>query len=319
MDFTRKARHIANGAKTQDISSSTYAGVVSKDTVRIAFMYAALHGLDLFAADIKNAYLQAPITEKYWTRCGPEFGPELKGNAAYIVRALHRTKCAGRDFRNHLRECMDMLVYTSCLVDPDLWMREAIGDDGNKYYDYMLLYTDDCLAVSQNPREQLMEIDQYFPLNPGSIGPPKIYLGAKVTKVQLPNGVEAYTMSMSQYVQEAVKNVEEHLKKRDLALLKKASTPIAANYSPELDASDELDADDATYYQSLIGILHWIVEMGRVDICMEVSALSLFVAMPREGHMQQVLHIFAYLKIHHNAHVVFNPSYPDIDKEMSQK
>ena len=88
MDFTRKARHIANGAKTQDISSSTYAGVVSKDTVRIAFMYAALHGLDLFAADIKNAYLQAPITEKYWTRCGPEFGPELEGNVTYIVRAL---------------------------------------------------------------------------------------------------------------------------------------------------------------------------------------------------------------------------------------
>ena len=319
MDFTRKARHVANGAKTQDIATSTYAGVVSKDTVRIAFTYAALHGLDLYAADIKNAYLQAPITEKYWTRCGPEFGPELEGNVAYIVRALYGTKCAGRDFRNHLRECMDMLGYTSCLADPDLWMREAVGDDGNKYYEYMLLYTDDCLAVSQNPKEQLMEIDKYFPLKPASIGPPKIYLGAKVTKVQLPNGVEAYAVSMSQYVQEAVRNVEEHLKKRDLALLKKASTPVAANYSPELDASDELDADDATYYQSLIGVLRWIVEMGRVDICMEVSALSSFVAMPREGHMQQVLHIFAYLKIHHNARVVFDPSYPDIDMDMFEK
>ena len=37
MDFTREARHVANGTKTQDISTSTYAGVVSKDTVRIAF------------------------------------------------------------------------------------------------------------------------------------------------------------------------------------------------------------------------------------------------------------------------------------------
>ena len=98
MDFPRKARFVANGAKTKDLTRSTYAGVVSKETVRIAFTYAALNDLDIFAAGIKNAYLQAPITEKYWTRCGPEFGPELEGSVAYIVRALYGTKCGGRDF-----------------------------------------------------------------------------------------------------------------------------------------------------------------------------------------------------------------------------
>ena len=148
---------------------------------------------------------------------------------------------------------------------------------------------------------------------------PKFYLGAKILKVQLPNGVNAYTMSMSQYVQEAVKNVEQYLKKRDLTLVKKASTPMTANYSPELDGSEELGGDDATYYQSLIGVLRWIVEMGRMDICMEVSAMSLFVAMPREGHIQQVLHIFAYLKIHHNAQIVFDPSHPEIDDGLFEK
>jgi hypothetical protein len=109
MDFTWKARFVANGAKTPDLTSSTFAGVVSKETVRIAFAYASLNGLNLFAADIRNAYLQVPITEKYWTRCGPEFGPELQDNVVYIVRALYGTKCEGRDFRNHLRECMEML------------------------------------------------------------------------------------------------------------------------------------------------------------------------------------------------------------------
>ena len=37
--------------------------------------------------------------------------------------------------------------------------------------------------------------------------------------------------------------------------------------------------------------------------------------MPREGHMQKVLHIFAYLKIHHNARLVFDLSYPEIDND----
>ena len=51
-----------------------------------------------------------------------------------------------------------------------------------------------------------------------SIGPPKIYLGAKVGKVQIPNVVEAYDISMSQYVQEYVKNVEKYLHGRGLVL-----------------------------------------------------------------------------------------------------
>ena len=186
MDFTWKARLVANEAKTRDLTTSTYAGVVSKEMIHIALTYASLNGLDLFAADIKNAYLQAPMSEKYWTCCGPEFGAKLEGNVAYIVRALYGTKCAGRDFRNHLRECMNMLGYKSCLADADLWMREAVGRDSTKHYEYMLLYTDDCLAVGEYLKESLLEIDKYFPLKPKSIGPLKIYLGAKIGKMNSP-------------------------------------------------------------------------------------------------------------------------------------
>jgi len=55
--------------------------------------------------------------------------------------------------------------------------------------------------------------------------------------------------------------------------------------------------------------------MGRIDIVTEVSILSLFVAMPREGHLSQVSHIFAYLKCHSYARLVLDPSYPDINDE----
>ena len=37
--------------------------------------------------------------------------------------------------------------------------------------------------------------------------------------------------------------------------------------------------------------------------------------MPREGHLQQLLHLFSYLKIHHNARIVFDTLYPDIYEE----
>jgi len=55
--------------------------------------------------------------------------------------------------------------------------------------------------------------------------------------------------------------------------------------------------------------------MGRVDIIAEVSMLSSFVDMPREGRLSQVLHIFVYLKCHRNARLVLDPSYPDINDE----
>jgi hypothetical protein len=69
MDFTRKARWVLCGHKTPNPIGSTYAGVASRDSIRIAFTYAALNGLDVFAADIRNAYLQAPSSQKDYIVC----------------------------------------------------------------------------------------------------------------------------------------------------------------------------------------------------------------------------------------------------------
>ena len=41
--------------------------------------------------------------------------------------------------------------------------------------------------------------------------------------------------------------------------------------------------------------------------------LSLYVALPCIGHLEQLYGIFAYLKCHHNARKVFEPSHPEIN------
>jgi hypothetical protein len=81
-----------------------------------------------------------------------------------------------------------------------------------------------------------------------------------------------------------------------------------------LDMSPEIDSKESSYYMSLIGILRWMVELGRVDICLEVSMLSSHLALPQRGHMDQVLNIFAYLMVHHNAEIVLDRSDPVIDE-----
>jgi hypothetical protein len=48
MDCTRKARFVAGGRTTENPASTTYSSVVSRDSVRIAFMFAALNDLDIW-------------------------------------------------------------------------------------------------------------------------------------------------------------------------------------------------------------------------------------------------------------------------------
>ena len=68
--------------------------------------------------------------------------------------------------------------------------------------------------VSDNAESILQEeIGRYFELEEASIGPPKMYFGVGIRKVKLNNGLDAWAASSSQYVQAAVRNVEEYIEK----------------------------------------------------------------------------------------------------------
>ena len=93
---------------------------------------------------------------------------------------------------------------------------------------------------------------------------------------------------------------------------KKAETPMT-------DVTPELAPKEAAYYMSLIGILRWMLELGRVDICLDVSMMSSYMDMYKEGQQAQLFHIFAYLKKHHNTEMVFDPSDPIVDESKYQQ
>jgi hypothetical protein len=64
MDFTCKATFVAGAHMTNHPTSLAYSSVVSRDSARISFLLAALNGIDILAADVSNAYLNAPTKEK---------------------------------------------------------------------------------------------------------------------------------------------------------------------------------------------------------------------------------------------------------------
>jgi hypothetical protein len=103
MNFTRKARFVAGGA---------------------------LNDLDLLAADIGNAYLNAYTREKVHTVCGLEFGYQNVGKIAVITRALYGLKSSGAAWRSMFAASLQELGFTSCIADPDVWYRPATKPDG---------------------------------------------------------------------------------------------------------------------------------------------------------------------------------------------
>ena len=66
MDFTRKARFVAGGHTTDTPGLITYLSVVSRNSVQLAFLIAGLNELDVLAADVTNAYLNAKCRKKIW-------------------------------------------------------------------------------------------------------------------------------------------------------------------------------------------------------------------------------------------------------------
>jgi hypothetical protein len=123
---------LCNGGHITDPpAATTYASVVSIESEFIALTIAGLNNLlEILTADIKNAYLNAPITEKVWMICGPKCGPYLQGKKVINDHVM---------FCNHLTACMRELDYMSCLADPDAWMKPMTCEDRFEYWEYILI------------------------------------------------------------------------------------------------------------------------------------------------------------------------------------
>jgi hypothetical protein len=317
-DLTRKARFCANGNETDPPKESTFSTVVSRETIRLFFLLAALQGTDILSADIQNAYLNAPVKENIYTIAGKEFGPKFEGRPVLIVRALYGLRSSGKAFRDYLANNLREMGYSCSKADPDLWMKADVKMDGTEYYHYVICYADDVAATMEEPQAFMNELSTRFTLKEGSVEEPTLYLGADVIKWYIAEsedpGKVRWALASTKYTRRAIADLEVELDAIGKRLPTKVSTPVMAGYRPEIDQSPELNPERQNYFQGLIGILRWICELGRLDILMPVSLLSRYLVSARTGHLDQVFHIFAYLKKYDSSTMVFDDTEPDFDE-----
>jgi hypothetical protein len=303
MDFTRKACLVAGGHKTTPPTQLTYSSVVSRESVRLGFLVAALNDVDIVAADVGNAYLNATTKEKVYIITGPEFGPLDQGKVAVIVRALYGLKSSGAMWRSHFAAHLREMGFTSSLGDPDVWLRAAEKPDKTEYYEYILVYVDDLLIISHQADSLLHVFENHYKYRLKDVGPPKRYLGATIERIDV-DGMKTWSMSAREYLEKAIPVIEEHF--GTLKQNNKITTPLPKEYHPELDTSDFLNDELIEVYQSYMGILRWAVELGRIDLAHAASLMARFQAAPRSDHLTHVLGIFSYVKKHLQSRIVFD-------------
>ena len=91
------------------------------------------------------------------------------------------------------------------------------------------------------------------------------------------------------------------------------------SYDPELDTSQELDPDAASNYLTIIGILRWMIELGRINVITKVSLLLFCRAVPGEGHLEAAILIIAHVGQRYNSRLVCDPLYPETDHSVFKK
>ena len=120
-------------------------------------MIVVLNDLEVKSANILNAYAQAPMTEKVWTKVWTILGPET----AVIKRALNYLKTERAAFRSHLASRMESIGYLSWGADIDLLIKPEIHlDVGVQCYSNFLCYVDNTLCIHHDSDSILQCVQQ---------------------------------------------------------------------------------------------------------------------------------------------------------------
>ena len=299
-DGRHKARLVADGHLTDVPLNSVYAGVVSIRGLRICIFLAELNGLEAHATDIGNAYLEAVTEEKVCIKAGPEFG-ELQGHLLIIYKALYGLRSSGKQFGDLLAACLKELGFKPSLAEPQIFLRRN-GD----IYEYIATYVDDLCLVMKEPNaflDVLKSPPYHFKLK-GS-GPMSFHLGCGFER----DSHGTLCMDPSKYID---KLEQAYLQLFGVKLGNRPRSPLEDGDHPELDVSEFLEEDDTLKYQSLIGILQWLITLGRWDIQTAVMTLSSFRAKPRHGHLNRAKRVCAYIKRFRHYVLRFRTEEPDL-------
>ena len=155
-DGRHKARFVAGGHLTKEPDNSVYSSVVSLRSLRIIILAAEMNKLELMAADVGNAYLEALTNEKIYFIAGPEFAPfGLEGHTLILYKALYGLRSSGQEWHKALSKTLKAEGFQPSIADPDVWMHK---NKEKQLWEYICVYVDDLAIAMINGKEFLEKL-----------------------------------------------------------------------------------------------------------------------------------------------------------------
>lgn len=171
-------------------------------------------------------------------------------------------------------------------------------------YEYIAVYVDDLALALKDPPSFVRDLEQAYGFKLKGTGPITFHLGCDFFRDK--HGI--LCMSPRKYIDKVVSEYVRIFGKRPKT---SGASPIEHGDHPELDTSPLLSPAETQHYQSLVGSLQWAVSLGRFNIATAVMTMSSFRVAPRQGHMERVKRIVAYLLKMSQSALRFRTARPD--------
>ena len=170
--MVEKARLVADGHLTPEPVESIYSGVVSLRNLKLVIFLGKLNNLELWGADIGNAYLEAPTEEKLYIIDGPEF-EDWEGYILTFSKGLFGLKSSGERWAETLHDILKDMNFTASQADQCIWLIKNI-----KLNLYIAVYVDDLCIAAQDPKQIINILKSKYILKVKGDSPLTYHLGA---------------------------------------------------------------------------------------------------------------------------------------------
>ena len=204
-----KARLVADGHLTKEWRN-----------LRLAMFLAELNNLELWGADVGNAYVQALTREKLYIVGGPEF-EELQGHVLVMYKALYGTRSGGACWHDKFFHILYHMGFKLSRADSDIWMKSS--KDGS-HYEYIAVYVDDLAICMKDPKSFCDTLKEKYKLKLKGVGPINYHLGCGYTRDE--DGT--LVADPRKYVEKILESYEKTFGEKP----KKAKTPLVGGDHP---------------------------------------------------------------------------------------
>lgn len=293
-----RARLVAQGYRQKPFDSynpdATFSPVIHKDTLRLFLSVCAAEDLQIYQADVKAAFLQAPLEEEIFIRPPPGYSSvdESTGEPAVwgLGKAIYGLKQSSACFWTAMHKHLVENDFVSILGDPCLFRKEF--PDGRIIL--AVLYVDDCtFAVSKEKQDEshryfMDMMRSRFVIDEGEGAPVDWLLGMAIEQNLEKGSVRLNMETAITKLATGLLTPEELVKSSDVHYPMLATSTLSKLGSREVSVK-EFD------YLSVVGSLMHVANCVRCDVAFAVGCLARHALAPGKAHVRACKRVVMYL------------------------